>query len=75
VETSEMSEAAIKGSVSKENLDNSEIVTTEQMGTGSQFYQSPRTSMEITLILNILFPVLCFNTFLAYVPNGSARPH
>ncbi len=35
METSEMSEAAIKGTVSKEKLDISSIVKTEQMGTGS----------------------------------------
>jgi hypothetical protein len=34
VETSEMSEAASKGTVSKENLDNSAIVKTEQEGVG-----------------------------------------
>ncbi len=40
-----MSEAAIRGTVSKENLDNSEIVKTEQMGIGSQFHQSPRNGV------------------------------
>ncbi len=48
-----MSEAAIIGTVSKEKLDISAIVKTDKFKNQSPFVQSPRTSMEIALILKI----------------------